>query len=50
LGEAPTVPAEVPTLEQAVRAWHEAGTSQRAVSRELRIGRHRRKGIIEQTG
>jgi DNA-binding transcriptional regulator LsrR (DeoR family) len=35
-------------LEQEVRARHQAGSSQRAISRELGIGRRKIKRIIEQ--
>jgi hypothetical protein len=37
-----------PTLEQTVRAWHQAGTSQRAIARELSVGRRKVKQIIDQ--
>lgn len=37
-----------PTLEQTVRAWHDAGHSQRAMARELNIDRRRVKRIIEE--
>lgn len=36
-----------PVLEQTVRAWHEAGQSQRAIARELSIDRRKVKQIIE---
>jgi hypothetical protein len=39
---------KAPTLEQTVRAWHEAGTSQRAIARELCIDRRKVKRIIQQ--
>jgi hypothetical protein len=45
---APTGPAEVPTLEQVVRARYEAGVSQRAISRELSIDRRKVKRMIDQ--
>jgi hypothetical protein len=38
---------EAPGLEQAVRAWHDAGHSQRAISRELNIDRRKVKRIID---
>jgi hypothetical protein len=38
---------EAPTVEQAVRAWHDAGRSQRAIARELSIDRRKVKQIIE---
>jgi hypothetical protein len=44
----PLALAEVPSLEQTVRAWHEAGTSQRAIARQLSIDRRKVKRIIEQ--
>lgn len=37
-----------PTLAQTVRAWHEAGQSQRAIARELSIDRRKVKQIIDQ--
>jgi hypothetical protein len=36
-----------PSLEQTVRAWHEAGHSQRAIARELNIDRRKVRRIIE---
>lgn len=36
-----------PTLEQTVRAWHEAGHSQRAIARELNIERRRVRRIVQ---
>lgn len=51
--EIPAVPALVqrapsaPTLEQTVRAWYEAGQSQRAIARELSIDRRKVKQIID---
>jgi hypothetical protein len=36
-----------PTLEQTVRAWHEAGHSQRAIARELNIDRRKIKRILD---
>jgi hypothetical protein len=47
----PDVPpgaAEAPTLEQVVRTRHEAGDSQRAISRDLKLDRRKVKRIIEQ--
>jgi hypothetical protein len=38
---------EVPSLEQTVRAWHNAGQSQRAIARELSIDRRKVRQIIE---
>lgn len=46
--DAPLGPADAPTLEQLVRTRHEAGDSQRAISRELKIDRRKVKRIIEQ--
>ena len=47
----PLVPSELTftsTLEQIVRARHEAGQSQRAIARELNIDRRKVKRIIDQ--
>jgi hypothetical protein len=44
----PPAVAEAPSLEQMVRARHEAGTSQRAIARQLSIDRRKVKRIIEQ--
>lgn len=38
---------EVPSLEQVVREWHNAGHSQRAIARELSIDRRKVKLIID---
>ena len=46
--EEPPTPGDVPMLEQTIRARHEAGSSQRAISRELGIDRRKVKRIIEQ--
>jgi hypothetical protein len=46
--DAPHVPTPAPTLEQTVRAWHDAGRSQRAIARELNIDRRKVKQITEQ--
>ncbi|GAB3958027.1 hypothetical protein GCM10029978_001930 [Actinoallomurus acanthiterrae] len=46
--DAPPEPSDVPMLEQAVRTRYEAGSSQRAIARELQIDRRRVKRIIEQ--
>ena len=45
--DAPLLRAPMPSLEQTVRAWHEAGHSQRAIARELNIDRRKVKQIIE---
>jgi hypothetical protein len=37
--EAPLELSAAPTLERAIRAWHDAGHSQRAIARELNIDR-----------
>lgn len=44
----PDMAPGAPTLEQTVRAWHTAGHSQRAIARELSIGRRKVKQIIDQ--
>jgi hypothetical protein len=44
---APLDPADAPAVEQAVRAWHHAGRSQRAIARELGIDRRKIKHIID---
>jgi hypothetical protein len=44
----PATPTDAPALEQTVRARHKAGSSQRAISRELGIDRRKIKRIIEQ--
>jgi Protein of unknown function (DUF2637) len=41
------VRSPLPSLEQTVRAWHEAGHSQRAIARELNIDRRKVKQIID---
>lgn len=46
--DVPRAPVEAPTLEQVVRARHEAGDSQRAIARELEIDRRKVRRIIEQ--
>jgi DNA-binding NarL/FixJ family response regulator len=45
--DAPPALMKAPDLEQAVRAWHHAGHSQRAISRELNIDRRKVKTIID---
>jgi hypothetical protein len=45
---APTAPTDAPTLEHVVRAQHKAGSSQRAISRDLGIDRRKIKRIIDQ--
>jgi hypothetical protein len=46
--DGPSALTEVPGLEQAVRAWHHAGHSQRAIARELNVDRRKVKRIIDQ--
>ncbi|MDN3355834.1 DUF2637 domain-containing protein [Actinomadura sp. DC4] len=46
--DVPTAAPEAPTLEQVVRRRHEAGDSQRAISRDLNMDRRKIKRIIEQ--
>ena len=46
--DAPPALAEAPSVEQTVRAWHNAGHSQRAIARELNIDRRKVKRIIDQ--
>ncbi len=43
----PLVTSPMPSLEQTVRAWHQAGQSQRAIARELNIDRRKVKQIID---
>jgi uncharacterized membrane protein YhiD involved in acid resistance len=45
----PPAPADAPSLEQTVRARHQAGTSQRAIARQLNVDRRKVKRIIEQS-
>ena len=46
--DAPPALTEAPSLEQTVRAWHNAGHSQRAIARELNIDRRKVKRILDQ--
>ena len=41
------VPPAGAFLEQTVRAWHDAGHSQRAIARELSIDRRKVKQILD---
>jgi DNA-binding transcriptional regulator LsrR (DeoR family) len=41
-------PPDGPSLEQTVRAWYDAGHSQRAIARELNLDRRKVKRIIDQ--
>jgi len=45
--DTPRALAEAPSLERTVRAWHDAGHSQRAIARDLNIDRRRVKRIID---
>ena len=45
--DVPLVRSPTPSLEQTVRAWHEAGHSQRAIARELNIDRRKVEQIID---
>ena len=46
--DAPPVLTEALSVEQTVRAWHDAGHSQRAIARELNLDRRKVKRIIDQ--
>ena len=43
-----SAPPDGPSLEQTVRAWYDAGDSQRAIARELNLDRRKVKRIIDQ--
>lgn len=43
----PELPA-APSMEQTVRAWHNAGHSQRVIARELNLDRRKVRRIIDQ--
>jgi hypothetical protein len=45
--DAPFATSAMPPLEQTVRAWHQAGHSQRAIARELNMDRRKVKQIID---
>jgi Protein of unknown function (DUF2637) len=45
--DVPPALTAVPTLEQTVRAWYQAGHSQRAIARELNIDRRKVKRILD---
>ncbi|MEV5751700.1 DUF2637 domain-containing protein [Actinoallomurus sp. NPDC052308] len=47
--DVPPAPSGAPTLEQVVRTRYEAGDSQRAIARELKIDRRKVKRIVDQT-
>jgi Protein of unknown function (DUF2637) len=44
---APPALTEAPSVEQTVRAWRNAGHSQRAIARELNIDRRKVKRILD---
>jgi hypothetical protein len=46
--DAPPELPEAPSVEDAVRAWHGAGHSQRAIARELNLDRRKVKRIVDQ--
>jgi hypothetical protein len=46
--DTPSALTEAPGLEETVRAWHNAGHSQRAIARELNVDRRKVKRIIDQ--
>jgi Protein of unknown function (DUF2637) len=43
----PPAPTGAPSIEQTVRAWHNAGYSQRAIARELNLDRRKVKRILD---
>jgi hypothetical protein len=43
----PSASADVPSLEQTIRAWHSAGHSQRAIARALSIDRRKVKRVLD---
>ena len=45
--DAPPGPTGTPAVEETVRAWHNAGRSQRAIARDLGIDRRKIKRIID---
>jgi hypothetical protein len=47
--DVPCTLTEPPSLEQTVRAWHQAGHSQRAIACQLSIDRRKIKRILDQT-
>jgi Protein of unknown function (DUF2637) len=46
--DGPPVPAGSPGVEEMVRAWHQGGHSQRAISRQFGIDRRKVKRILDQ--
>jgi hypothetical protein len=47
---APPALTEAPSLEHTVRAWHNAGHSQRAIAREFNLDRRKVKRILDHAG
>jgi hypothetical protein len=47
--DAPPLVEDVPSLERAIRAWHGAGHSQRAIAKALCIDRRKVKRAIDRT-
>jgi hypothetical protein len=45
--DVPPGPVHAPTVEQTVRAWHDAGRSQRGIARDLGLDRRKVKQIID---
>jgi hypothetical protein len=45
--DAPPALASAPDVVQTVRAWHDAGHSQRAIARELGVDRRKVRRIID---
>jgi DNA-binding transcriptional regulator LsrR (DeoR family) len=45
--DAPPALTEAPSIEQTVRAWRNAGHSQRAIARELNLDRRKVKRILD---
>jgi hypothetical protein len=48
--DAPLALTRAPSLERTVRAWHNAGHSQRAIARELKIDRRKVRRILDEAG
>jgi hypothetical protein len=44
----PSGPSDAPNVKHMVRAWYDAGHSQRAIARELNLDRRKVKRIIDQ--
>jgi hypothetical protein len=47
--DAPPVAPDVPALEHTIRERYDAGHSQRAIARDLKIDRRKVKRIVEQS-